>query len=93
MNGFWKRVIVVAASIITLAGAYGVIETWAPWAPRVTLVMAAENSLERLTVRLLTLKSLVKQTENPTEQSRLLALIAETERKIDRIIVLRGQYR
>ena len=92
MNGFWKRVIVVAASIITLAGAWAVVETWAPWAPRVTLVMAAENSLERLTVRLLTLKSLVKQTENPTEQSRLLALIAETERKIDRIIVLRKKY-
>jgi len=92
MNGFWKRAILIAGAIITFAGAWAVVETWAPWAPRITLVMAAENSLERLTVRLLTLKSLSKQTKDPTEQSRLLALIAETERKIDRIIVLRKQY-
>ena len=93
MNGFWKRAVIIAAGIITFAGAWAVIETWAPWAPRVTVVMAAENSLERLTVRLLTLKSLSKQTKDPTERSRLLALVAETERKIDRIISLRKRYR
>ena len=64
MNGFWKRITIIAATIITLAGAWAVIQTWAPWAPLVTFGMAAENSLSRLTGKLLTLQSLVKQTKD-----------------------------
>ena len=92
MNGFWKRAIVIAAGIITLAGAYTVIEVYAPWAPRITLVMAADNSLDRLGSKLLTLKSLARRTKNPAEKRRLLLLIAEAKRQIDRVIALRKQY-
>ncbi len=93
MNGFWKRIVMIAAAVITLAGAYAVIETWAPWAPRVTLVMAAENSLDRLTTKLLTFQSLARRTKDVNEKRRLLVLIAETKRHIDRVIALRKLYK
>jgi len=93
MNGFWKHVVVLAAGIITLAGAWAVIETWAPWAPRVTLAMAAENSLDRLGSKLLTLKSLARRTKDPAEKRRLLLLIAETKRQIDQVIALKKRYK
>ena len=92
MNGFGKRVVVAAAGIITLAGAWAVIDAWAPWAPRITLVMAADNSLDRLGSKLLTLKSLAAQVKDLNEKRRLLLLIAETQRQIDRVIALRKQY-
>jgi len=92
MNGWWKRAVMLAAGVITFAGAWAVVETWAPWAPRVTLVMAAENSLDRLGSKLLTLESLARRTKDPDEKRRLLLLIAEAKREIDRVIALRKQY-
>ena len=93
MNGFWKRAVVLAAAIITFAGAWAVIETWAPWAPRITAVMAAENSLDRLTTKLLTFESLERRAKDPGEKRRLLVLIAETKRQIDQVIALKKRYK
>ena len=53
-NG-WRRVAFIATTIVALAGAVAVLEPYAPWAPRIALSIAAENSLARLDSQLFTL--------------------------------------
>ena len=93
-NG-WKRIVFGAALIVAVGGAATVLEPYAPWAPRHTFAMAAENTLDRWRTELIKLQFLVEQTKNSGDrvsqaswekqllkvQQKIAALVAEKVRR------------
>ena len=93
-NG-WRTIAFAATIIVALGAAWTVIENYAPWAPRITLAIAAENKLARLDNQLITMLALLSQaqaTNDKVGERRLLGLIAEKEREIKEIEALKKKH-
>ena len=93
-NG-WKRVALVATTIVALGGAVAVLKPYAPWAPKITFAMAAENKLARLDNRLFTLTELQEQARSRGDASavrRLLKQIQAVEREIEKLMKLTDKH-
>lgn len=98
MNGMingWKRIALAATTIIALGGAAAVLENFAPWAPRVTLALATENSLARLDNQLITLivlEAQAKAAQDHEQARRLKVMIKRKEREIKGIEKLKDRH-
>ncbi len=96
MNGHsWQRVAVIAATIVALGGATAVLEPYAPWAPRITFAIAAENKLARLDNRLFTFIELQEQARSRGDAAavrRLLKQIKAVEREIEKLMKLMDKH-
>ena len=81
-NG-WKRIALIATSIIAIAGAVTILKPYVPWAPKVAFVWAAENMLARLDNQLITLLTLESQAKaaKDLEQARRLRVLIQTKQR------------
>ena len=94
-NG-WKRVALVATTIVAMGGAAVVLEPYInlPWAPKVAFVWAAENTLARLDNQLFSYEELLqkardrgdakairRQTKNVTDTRRKIKVVEEEMKK------------
>ena len=94
-NG-WKRLAFIAMTIVAVAAAVTVLESYAPWAPRVTFALATENTMARLDNQLITLLALEAQAianQDRDAVRRLKALIRDKERRIKEIENLKDQHK
>ncbi len=92
-NG-WKRVALIATTIIAIGGATAILQPYVPWAPRITFVWAAENMLARLDnqlITLLTLEASAKASQEWEQARRLRVLIQTKEREIKEVEKAKGQ--
>lgn len=93
-NGWWRRAAFAATMIVALGGAVAVLKDYVPWAPRITLALATENTLARLDNQLITLTILEAQAKVAQDRDalRLLkAMILTLERKIKKIEKLKDR--
>ncbi len=87
VNG-WKKVALVAGTVVALGGAVTVGKAYVPWAPRITFAIAAENKLIRLESNLITLLELeaqAKSAQDPSAVRRLKLLIKAKELEMEEI--------
>ena len=92
-NG-WKRIAFIAATIVTLGGAVAVLQPFAPWAPRHTFALAAENTLDRWRTELIKLTFLVEQAKNSKDRASEASWkkqILEVQGKIDELVAEKAQ--
>ncbi len=92
-NG-WRRIAVIATTIVALGGAVAVLRPYVPWAPRITFALATENTLARYDnqlITLLTLEAQAKAAQDWDQARRLRVLILNKERKIKEIEALKGK--
>lgn len=95
ING-WKKVALIAGTVVVFGGALTVVKDYVPWAPRVTFAIAAENKIVRLEsnlITLLTLEAQAKAVQDWEGARRLKALIVEKEREIKEIEAQKVKYR
>ena len=88
-NG-WKRIGYVAVTIVAVGGAMAVLSPYVnlPWAPPITFVWAAENSLARLDNQLFSYEALLQQAVDRKDRAairRQTKNITDTQRKIDEV--------
>lgn len=91
MKNGWKRVALIATTIGAIGAAWFVLEPYVnlPWAPRITFVWAAENTLARLDNQLFTYEELLQQARDRKDAKairRQSKNIKDTQRKIDEIL-------
>ena len=94
-NG-WQRTALIAGTIVAIGGAVAVGQKWAPWAPKITLAIAADNSIARLDNQLFTLIVLQDQARkdgNNESVLRLEAQIREKQRLIDEMKALKAEHK
>lgn len=95
ING-WGRVALVAGTIVAFGGAIAVGQKYAPWAPRITLSLAADNSIARLDNQLFTLIVLQDQAKKDGNQAsvqRLESQIREKQRLIEEMKALKAEHK
>jgi len=81
----WRKIVYTAAGIVSIGTAIAILEPYAPWAPKVTFVMAAENTRTRLFNDLTALTILLGQAEatnNKVAEGTLKRMIAEKNEQI-----------
>lgn len=87
-NG-WRRIALIAATIVALGGAAAVLKPYAPWAPRHTFALAAENTLDRWRTELIKLRFLVEQTKNSGDrvsQASWEKQLLQVQQKINELV-------
>ena len=96
-NG-WKRIALIAGAIAAIVVAVTAMDTYAPshapWAPRHTFALAAENTIDRWTETLIKLKFLVEQTKNSGDrlsQASWEKQLLEVQRKINELLVEKAE--
>ncbi len=94
-NG-WQRTALIAGAIVAVGGAVAVGQKWAPWAPKITLAIAADNSIARLDNQLFTLVVLQDQAKKEGDKAtvqRLELQIKEKERLIEDMKLLKSEHK
>ena len=94
-NG-WKRIALIAATIVTLGGAVAVLKPYQPWAPRHTFAMAAENTLDRWRTEYIKIKFLVEQAINSDDkisQANWEKQLLVVQEKIDELVAEKKSYK
>ncbi len=94
-NG-WRKIAFAATTIVAIGAAAAVLERYAPWAPKVTFALAAENTLARLDnqlITLLTLAAAAKSINDDAAARRLQLLIKAKDREISNIEKLKGKHK
>ncbi len=92
-NG-WRKLAFIAATIVALGGAMAVLKDYAPWAPRHTFALAAENTIDRWRTELIKLKFLVEQTKNAGDRVSQAAWekqLLNVQQKIDELLAEKAQ--
>ncbi len=95
MKNGWKRLAIIAGSIVAFGGAMTVMKDYVPWAPRITFAIAAENKLVRLEsnlITLLTLEAQAKAAKDWDGARRLQELIIVKEREIKELEEKKAKY-
>lgn len=95
LNGL-RRMVYLATAIGTFGAAWAVIDTYAPWSPRITLSIAAENTLARLDNQLYTLVVLQEQARERNDHAtvqRLENQIKEKKRLIEAMLKLQEKHK
>jgi len=90
----WKKIAFIATTIAAIGASFAVFERYAPWAPKITLAIAAENSIARLDNQLFTLVVLQDQAKKSGDQvtvNRLEIQIREKERLIEEMKALKRE--
>ena len=93
LNG-WKRVGIIASTIAALGAAGAVVEAYAPWAPRITFVLAADNTMARLDNMLIILQAAEAQAmadKNEHMIRHYRVQIREKLRQIAELVKLKEQ--
>ncbi len=94
-NG-WQRTALIAGTIVAIGGAVAVGQKWAPWAPKITLAIAADNSIARLDNQVFTLIVLQDQAKKQGDQAQVQRLeqqIKEKQRIIDEMKALKAEHK
>ncbi len=95
MNG-WKKISLIGGVVIIAGGALTFIKDYAPWSPRITFAIAAENSIARLDNQLYTLVVLqdqAKKNKDSVTVNRLELQIREKERLIEEMKALKKEHK
>lgn len=72
-NG-WRKIALVATTVVAVGGAITILEAYAPWAPKITLAIAGENKLIRLDSALILLETLLDQAITMGNQAKVQSL-------------------
>ena len=94
-NG-WGRVALAATAVVAIGGAATVLGKYTPWAPRITLSIAADNSLARLDSQVFTLivlQDAAKKQGDQAQVQRLEQQIKEKQRQIDSMKALKKEHK
>ena len=67
----WKKIALIATTIVAIGAAITVVEGYAPWAPRITFALATENTLARLDNQLITLLALEAQAKSVKDKEAI----------------------
>ncbi len=95
ING-WRQLTAIAGTIVLLAAVIAIAKEYAPWAPRITFAIAAENKLIRLESNLITLLELeaqAKSASDPSAVRRLKLLIKAKELEMEEIKAQKEEYK
>ena len=95
-NNGWTRLALAATAIVALGGAIAVIGQYAPWAQRITMSIAADNSIARLdnqVFTLIVLQDAAKKEGNQAQVQRLEQQIKEKQRLIDEMKALKKEHK
>ena len=87
-NG-WRRIALIATAVVAIGGAVAVLKPYAPWAPRHTFALAAENTLDRWRTELIKLRFLVEQTKNSGDrvsQASWEKQLLQVQQKINELV-------
>ena len=94
MKNGWQRTALIAGTIVGIGGAIAVGQKYAPWAPRITLAIAADNSIARLdnqVFTLIVLQDAAKKEGDKAQVQRLEVQIKEKERAIENMKQLKKE--
>ena len=86
----------VGVVLVVIGGSLAVIKDYVPWPPRITLSIAAENSIARLDNQLYTLVVLQDQAKKNNDSitvNRLELQIREKERLIEEMKALKKEHK
>ncbi len=92
----WKKVALVATTIVAVTGAVTALQAYTPWAPKITFAIAAENKLVRLDNKLVTLiilETRAKLAKDTDTARSIRLLIRATEREISEMEKLKEKHK
>ncbi len=92
----WQKITIGSGAVIAVVAGLAFAKEYAPWAPRITFAIAAENTVTRLQNNLITLVVLeaqAKQAQDWDQVRRLKVLISAKEREIEEILELKAVYK